>query len=407
MANPVSSHARRRALAPLGYCTNVHAGADLRQTQANLARHALAVREQIAPTGAMGVGLWLSAATADELWSQPRQLDDFAHWLGATGLVPYTFNGFPYGDFHQPTVKHAVYLPTWLEAARREYTLNLVRILDRLLPPGEEGSISTLPLAWGAPAASEEFLASAAQEFLLVASQLERLEERTGRLIYLCLEPEPGCVLQRSDDVTRFFVEQLFARRSPEMVARYLRVCHDVCHHAVMFESPAEVLARYREAGISVGKMQISAAVRANLAQAGPADRQAVIEQLESFAEKRYLHQSVIRRGQKFDFHQDLDLALRDLQTASGASADEIRVHFHVPIYLGEFGHLSSTQDAICETLAALDENECHHFEVETYAWEVVPATLKQPELADGIAAELRWLMRQPFFSSRLGQQPA
>jgi hypothetical protein len=32
------------------------------------------------------------------------------------------------------------------------------------------------------------------------------------------------------------------------------------------------------------------------------------------------------------------------------------------------------------------------HFEVETYAWGVLPEALRKRRLADGIADELRWL---------------
>ena len=40
-----------------GYCTNVHAGADLPQTRANLERFALDVKRQVSPSAPMGVGL--------------------------------------------------------------------------------------------------------------------------------------------------------------------------------------------------------------------------------------------------------------------------------------------------------------------------------------------------------------
>jgi hypothetical protein len=67
-------------------------------------------------------------------------------------------------------------------------------------------------------------------------------------------------------------------------------------------------------------------------------------------------------------------------------------VHFHVPIYLSEFGRLHATQEQIGECVSAARRySSCRHFEVETYAWGVLPAELKQPDLAAGIADELRW----------------
>ena len=51
----------------IGYCTNVHAGADLEQTWNNLRRFAPAVKKLVSPNSFMGVGLWLSARTARQL----------------------------------------------------------------------------------------------------------------------------------------------------------------------------------------------------------------------------------------------------------------------------------------------------------------------------------------------------
>lgn len=49
-------------------------------------------------------------------------------------------------------MKHAVYRPDWTEAARLEHTLELARLLHALLPDdAEQGTISTLPLAWREP----------------------------------------------------------------------------------------------------------------------------------------------------------------------------------------------------------------------------------------------------------------
>src|ERR1700722_7649974 len=127
--------------AKIGYCTNVHAGVDFESAQANLERYALAVKAKVSPNAAMGVGLWLSAPAAERLLRE-RKGERFAEWLREVGLVPYTFNGFPQGDFHQEVVKHRVYEPTWWQPQRLEYTLDLVAIQHGLLPEGMTGSIS-------------------------------------------------------------------------------------------------------------------------------------------------------------------------------------------------------------------------------------------------------------------------
>ena len=228
-------------LPTLGYCTNVHAGANFAETRANLQKHAVRVKQLFSPDAPMGIGLWLSAASAREL-AQTRQVHAFAGWLRDAGLSPYTFNGFPYGDFHQEVVKHRVYEPTWWDAERLAYTLQLCEILHALLPAGEEGSISTLPIAWSHPCPDREQNQLAAAQLKQVAHYLHDLEERTGRLIYICIEPEPGCVFSLADDAIHFFQWNLFRGEDEEIIRRHIRLCHDVCHAAVMFEEQADVL---------------------------------------------------------------------------------------------------------------------------------------------------------------------
>lgn len=379
----------------LGYCTNVHAGHDLETTRSNLAQHAVRVKQLFSPQEPLGVGLWLSASTARGLRDQAA-LADFGGWLEEAGLIPYTLNGFPYGDFHRRVVKHDVYQPTWLDPARLEYTIDLINILHALLPPQTDATISTLPLAWGTPTVPDEDLAGMAKNLRTVATHLERLEDETGRRIALCLEPEPGCVLQRCEDVVRFFDRFVVDEESTGRVRRYLQVCHDVCHAVVMFEPQSAVLRRFQEAGIGVGKVQVSSAVVLAFDALTATERSQAVDQLREFAEDRYLHQTVTRQQPdgETQFFQDLPQLLEMARDGSPqALCGEWRVHFHVPIYLEQFELLRTSR---AEILACMDAcaalPDVPQFEVETYAWDVLPQVLQQHELASGIAAELEWL---------------
>lgn len=376
-----------------GYCTNVHAGVDLATTQSNLAEHALRVKQLHSPDRPMGVGLWLAAPAASQLLGD-GQCAEFAAWLADVGLVPFTFNGFPYGDFHQPIVKHRVYEPTWSEQARRDYTIDLIRIQHALLPAGLEGSISTLPIAWGTPSRTADESDAMVESLCSVAEYLAQLEAETGRCIYVCLEPEPGCVLTYSSDIVRLFEEQLLPRCANESnLRRHLRVCHDVCHSAVMFEPQAEVLQRYVAAGIRVGKVQVSSAVCLPFAQIPADERVQAVEQLRQFAEDRYLHQTTVRSAETGEdaFFEDLPAALANMGPPATCT-DEMRVHFHMPIYLESFGHLQTSRADIEDCLrAARAIGDVGHFEVETYAWGVLPAELQTESLAEGIAREMDW----------------
>src|SRR5688500_12444121 len=82
-----------------GYCTNVHAGATLARTRANLEPHGLAVKASYSTDRLMAVGWWLSARAVEQLVVEKRQRE-VREWLVERGLVPYTINGFRYGGLH-------------------------------------------------------------------------------------------------------------------------------------------------------------------------------------------------------------------------------------------------------------------------------------------------------------------
>ena len=155
-------------------------------------------------------------------------------------------------------------------------------------------------------------LRKAGRNLVKAGEHLARLEQETGRLIYLCLEPEPGCVLQRKGDFLWFFQNYVWPQGKEDTLRRYLRICHDVCHSVVMFEDQADVLQTYDSAGIAVGKVQVSSAVCVDFAALDERSRIQAIDQLAGFAEDRYLHQTVTREpGRTSVFHQDLPAFLR------------------------------------------------------------------------------------------------
>ena len=396
----------------VGYCTNVHAGTSLDAVNQNLLTHATEVREQLHetdsdPSQSLPVGLWLSNEAAMELGE--TELLRWRDWLAETHLLPYTFNGFPYSDFHQSVVKHRVYLPTWAEPSRLDYTVKLAHVLDSILPANEVGTISTLPLAW--PQANEtagltgpletqtdSLLVASAKQLKQLAVEFDRILQASGRLIKVGIEPEPGCVLDSADDIVNFFQRYLFDSHDAERVRRHIGVCHDVCHSAVMFESQQTAIDAYRDAGVDICKVQVSSAIEGVLD--GHED-EATWTALQSFAEPKYLHQTNLRAADKKqrEFFEDLHLAIEQY-AESDSFRGQIRVHFHVPIFMQTLGVLRTTQHEIAECLTALrktpvdgqQETTMPHFEVETYAWNVMPRQYQQSSLASGIAEEIRWL---------------
>ncbi len=377
----------------IGYCTNVHAGVDLKSIRENLEQHAIPARIA-SHSDQLGVGLWLPAQAAKEL---AGSTEAFKTFLSDRRLRPFTINGFPYDNFHQPVVKHRVYQPTWWEQARLNYTKQLADLLAALLPADEMvGSISTLPIGWPSPEPTRRDLDRAGENLRELANYLEQLEAKTGRRIVVAIEPEPGCILDTTEDVVLWFSREL-----PEAKhRRYITVCHDVCHAAVMMESQTAVVDRLAAEGITIGKVQVSSAVVADWNAMAIGRRQETIDQLRQFAEDRYLHQTGrITAGGGFALAEDLPELLADV----AAEGDPVHgdekwvVHFHVPIFLERFGHLGTSQKDVIECLAAVSRSGSSleftgHLEIETYAWSVLPESMRKGTLSDDIAREVRWL---------------
>ena len=352
----------------LAYCSNVHPADDLDGVSAQLERFAARVRERLgAPV--LGVGLWVAApALADA-----AAADRLAGQLARLGLEVVTLNGFPYTAFHAPVVKRDVYLPSWKEQARTDYTLALARLLARLLPDDvDEGSISTLPLGWreGWSAADDAESRAALER---VAEGLARVEDETGRRIRLALEPEPGCRIETVEQAAEFL-----AGLAPEWIG----LCLDACHLAVQFERPDDSLAALLAADVPVVKAQVSSALRVD-----DPGTEAGRSLLGTFAEPRFLHQVRERVNGHVEGVDDLPEAL-----AGGLPAlREWRVHFHVPVHTTDH----TTQSELAETLAALTGGPSpvtRHLEVETYTWSVLADPPRDDDaLVEGLARELAW----------------
>ena len=355
------------------YCTNIHPGESWGETFKNLESFLPAVKAAVSPHEPFPVGLRLSKLAACEV--DEYKAAEFAGWLEEAGLYLPTVNGFPYGEFHSGSVKENVYLPDWRSSARVDYTLRIASLLDFWLPENVRGSISTVPVAF-----REGFdrvdLATVRKHLYDVLQGLDRLRQKSGKEIVLSLEPEPGCHLETTGEVVSFFEEMNF----PEDLRSGIGVCFDCCHQAIQFESPAKSLALLEDAGIKIGKVQISSA---------PSIINPSSPDLELFQEQVYLHQVVVRNvtGNQLSRYNDLPDALgRHVPVGD----EEWRIHFHMPVFLEQAGRISTTRAFIEEMLPLLDDDML--LEVETYTLGVLPQELMMSGVTDSIIRELKWV---------------
>lgn len=387
----------------LTYCTNIHAADGWTAVDANLRRYAPALKRRFASDRPFGIGLRLSARDARELLAGDR-LETFRAWLEAEGLYVAIINGFPFGAFHGAVVKADVYAPDWRDEARVAYTLDLAQILSRLLPTGLDGGVSTAPLSYKAWLAVDDDAGwtTITDNVVRVAVALARLRRDQGAFIHLDIEPEPDCSIETTDETLAFFERRLLPHGIPLVVKElgvtdveadailrdHVRICFDCCHFAVEHEDPIVALDRLSQAGIRIGRIQLSSALRVDM----PADPDAaarVEARLRPFADSTYLHQVVACADGRLEHFADLGPAL-DIRTAS---ASEWRIHFHVPLFTREYEGLGSSQDDVRRVIqAAVAQPVTTHLEIETYTWDVLPDALKI-DLLESIGREYEWVL--------------
>jgi hypothetical protein len=361
----------------LAYCLNAHAGETLEDVEAAL-ESAARVRERLG-LATLGVGLWLTANIARAGAADDALLARIRGWLDERALLAFTANAFPIGGFHAPRVKAEVYRPSWLEHGRARYTSDVARCLARLLPEGEdEATISTVPVAWRGHV-HEAAAARRSVEFVLVALRdLARIRSESGKRLRLAFEPEPGCVVETTDEAIALHAEIGAACGAEAHLARdHVALCFDCCHQAVMGEDLPRSLARLRTAGAPVAKMHLSSAVAGAVADLAP------------LAEPRWLHQVVCDDGRRAD---DLETVARD----PAWQAARARCHFHVPIYAERLASgLATTRGALAAAIdVALDgPGPAPDLEVETYTWSVLPEGERPAGIVEGIALEMEWAL--------------
>ncbi|HTJ95181.1 MAG TPA: metabolite traffic protein EboE [Pararobbsia sp.] len=387
----------------LSYSTLVHPGDTWEQIRDSIHKYLPQVKQRVSPDAPFAVSIRLSAATAKELVANKKERDDLKRFFAEHDLYVYTANAFVYGSFKNTLVKEQVYEPDWHTDERLQYTKNVADILADLAPQGIAPSIQTAPLAFRRKVNTDDYLQTMTRNVLRMVAHLADLERRTGRRVTLALEPEPACYLETTDDVIKYFDEQLYSGASARALAeisgmpvseaigalrRYVGIVYDICHQAVECEDIGGSLHRLVDAGVPIFKLQEASAVRvANVTQD-------TVDALRKFADTIYLTQTTeLKNGQIRQF-LNLEEAFDAWEHDKGAR--EWRIHFHVPVFLEELGVLGTTRFAIEEALRvhkALPLST--HLEIETYTWDVLPDHLKTGDIVDYVSRELEWVRSQ------------
>ena len=390
----------------LTYCSNIHSGESWKEHFAQLQQHIPLIKERVSPGHSFGIGLRLSNIASLGLENQETLLS-FTDWLKENDCYIFTMNGFPYGSFHDTIVKDKVHAPDWTSRDRVDYTIRLAEILSKLLPEKREGGISTSPLTyrhWHSLEEVDEVFKKTTSLLLEVVIQLINIKANTGKTIHIDIEPEPDGLLESGIEFINWYDDYLLPSGTKLLNERYgwanevsvnvlkehVQLCYDICHFAVGYEDHEKMIALLNEKEIKVGKIQISAALKAAISPVA-AERKSVIDAFGQFNEATYLHQVIaLQKDRSLKKYPDLPEAL--LQ-ADDPLTIEWRSHFHVPLFVENYGALQSTQQAIITVLNRHKQQPfTQHLEIETYTWDVLPKNLKLP-MTDSIIREMEWVI--------------
>ncbi|MGB9601447.1 MAG: metabolite traffic protein EboE [Verrucomicrobiia bacterium] len=374
----------------LGYSTNIHPAESWDETFNSLNKYTLAVRNEIAGTRLFGIGLRLSAKAAHQLRNSTNLLN-FKKWLDSNNCYVFTINGFPYGDFHGESVKEKVFLPDWSSQERLEYTKLLFDILAEILPENCEGSVSTMPISFKGFEPASDLIKQAGKNLYRCIEHIEMVSAKKRRYLHLGIEPEPFGYVETTQEFVDFFNELKSAYRNDERINRFLGINYDCCHMAVEYEEAKDSFRLLTDSGIKISKVHLSNAV-----SVFPEDCD--VKYLESYCEKRYLHQTIIKmkNGSLIRF-KDLNYAISLALENPGLNSEEWRIHFHIPIYSKPQHPLRATGFHIESVMDELKVNPglCSHFEIETYTFGVLPGEFKSNNVVEQLVNEYRFAIKE------------
>jgi len=392
-------------LGHLTYSTLVHPGDTWSEMWDSLNRYVPQVKARVSPKKSFGVSLRLSAASAQTLTGDRGQREKLKEFLRSHDMYLYTVNAFPYGPFKNRIVKKDVYEPDWSTDARATYTMQVADILAEVAAPHVQPSIQSPPLGFKPKVTGPEYVNEFTRHVLKVVAHMVHLEKRTGRTVTLALEPEPACFLETTEEAIAYFKNHLYARdtlskfasatglsksQAETAVRKHLGMVYDICHQAVEYEDIGKSLRALADAGIPVFKLQEAAALRV------PHVTKETVDAMRPFADTVYLTQTIEKSDGKLTHYLNLEDAFAAFEKNPKLER-EWRTHVHVPVFLDKIGeHFETTRFAIEDALKFHKKNKLSpQLEIETYTWDVLPASMKSGDIVDYVQRELDWVKGQ------------
>jgi len=387
----------------LTYSTLVHPADNWEQLWTSLTTYLPQVKARVSPHQPFGVCIRLAAPSAQTLATNKSERDKLRAFLAKHDLFIYTANAFPYGAFKGTVVKEQVYEPDWRSEERTTYTKNVADVLADVSPDDVSPSIQSAPLGFKPRVTGPDVVDSFTDHVIRVCAHLVDVETRTGRVVTLALEPEPYCFLETTDETVEYFTKHIYSGKSAEKLAklarmpiseahvalrRHVGIVFDICHQAVEFEDIGACLQKLVDAGIPIFKLQEAAALHV------PEVTQKIVDVLKNYSKTIYLTQTVEKKNGKLTRFLNLEDAFAAWEKNPGPR--EWRTHFHVPVFLEDLGPFRTTRFAIEDALRFHKAKPLsRQLEIETYTWDVLPASMKSGDIVDYVQRELDWVKGQ------------
>lgn len=371
----------------LTYCTNIHINTNWEESLHNLNRYTISIKKSIAPNKEFGIGLCLSNTIVDNLITA-QNITLFKNWLVFNNMYVLTLNGFVYKHFHKKNIKENIYKPDWSTEERLLYTKKLIHLFSNIITK-KNGSISTVPICY------KKTMDNYKERYRILQKSIINLMEITKLLVtiskekkinlYLCLEPEPDCFLENTNDILNFYNHYLIPYGSEylnknykypinyakKQICKYIQICYDVCHFAIQYEKPEETFTTLRKNKITIGKIQLSSLLNIQT----PKNKKIKFKktkQLHIYSKTQFLHQTRTHDKTKNQINYPDLLKIIDIKHITDVKKYNWRIHYHIPLYRKTYNAYNTSQEYIKKVIQQLDPKKEHHLEIETYTWEAL-----------------------------------
>ena len=328
-----------------------------------------------------------------------------SRFLDDQGLYVAIINGFPYGPFTARRSRRTSTRRTGATMRASRYTLDLIQILERLVPAGSTAASrprrSRTSHGWRCRrprlGADDTATSSAVAEALIRAPRGNRQADpprhRAGA----------GLLIENTDETLDFFERHLLPvgaallaaslgvwHDRAAMLLEHIRICFDCCHFAVEYEDPR-------------GARWIASAPRASRSAACSSARRSMVRfpaiprvrgpfATGSGVCRRDLPASGRRAAP--DGAAALPRSRRRARGAGGAGRELAhslsRAALHARLRRARLD-AGLRAPMSCSTPS---RPAPHHLEIETYTWDVLPPGLKM-DLLESIGREYDWVLEQ------------